>query len=357
MQTQNSASFSVVVPLFNEEENVLQLVDKIFGAVGSDPRFLEMILVDDGSLDATASLASNLVCTDERIRLVRHDSNKGLGAAICTGLNAADGELVLYTDADLPFDFSLIPELLSKADDRRVVAGYRLNRGEGPRRWALTKGYNLLIWLFFGLYQHDVNFACKIFPRKFLNSAELSSAGSFIDVEMLLETRRLGLKVEEYPLVYYPRERGLSTLSRPIVILNILKEMFRYMSRRLSYGSASLELINASPIAKLAVFLITLFTSAALILRGFRFEQGTAWLALAVEACIASVIFGWRVGLSAALLPFVGVECLRLWQGQSFWGPENYNRVAWALIGIPLSQLAFGCWKLIQRSFKLSPSE
>lgn len=228
MQTPNKATFSVVVPLFNEAENINPLVENILKIVGETPQFLEIILVDDGSQDATASLALNLAKRDRRVRLVQHEKNQGLGAAIRTGLNNAEGDFVLYTDADLPFDFSLIPQLILQANENCVVTGYRLNRGEGLRRWILTKGYNFLIWFFFGLYLRDVNFACKIFPQAFLQKVELCSDGSFIDVEMLLEARRLGLQIVESPLVYYPRERGLSTLSRPAVIFHIIKEMFGY---------------------------------------------------------------------------------------------------------------------------------
>jgi glycosyltransferase involved in cell wall biosynthesis len=228
MQIQSKPTFSIVVPLFNEEENIDLLVQTIIKHTGTNSQFQEIILVDDGSRDQTVVRALELAHLDGRIRLVQHEQNQGLGAAIRTGLKAAAGDLVLYTDADLPFDFSLIPELISKASESCIVAGYRLNRGEGPRRLILTKGYNLLIRLFFGLSMRDVNFACKIMPKSFLQKAVFSSDGSFIDVEILLESRRLGLTIHEQPLVYYPRERGLSTLSRPLVIFYILKEMFNY---------------------------------------------------------------------------------------------------------------------------------
>ena len=165
MQIQSKPTFSIVVPLFNEEENIDLLIQTIFGHIGENPQFLEIILVDDGSRDKTASRALKLANQDERIRLIQHDHNQGLGAAIRTGLKSAKSDLVLYTDADLPFDFSLIPELISEAGENCVVAGYRLNRGEGPKRLILTKGYNFLIRLLFGLSMRDVNFACKIMPK------------------------------------------------------------------------------------------------------------------------------------------------------------------------------------------------
>jgi len=231
MRVQDSQTFSIIVPLFNEEENIEPLVEGLLKVVGRDPNFLELILVDDGSRDLTPQKAKKWTQKEPRIRLVRHERNKGLGAAIRSGLKTAKGAFVLYTDADLPFDFGLLPALFSAADEHTVIAGRRLNRGEGARRWFLTKGYNFTIRMLFGLDMKDANFACKIFPRRFAQQAVLESDGSFIDVEMLLETRRIGLQIREYPLVYYPRERGLSTLSRPRVIFFILREMFYYASR------------------------------------------------------------------------------------------------------------------------------
>jgi glycosyltransferase involved in cell wall biosynthesis len=241
MQIQNGATFSIVVPLFNEEENIDPLVNEILRTVGSDPKFLEIVLVDDGSQDQTAARGIDRSRQDPRIRLIQHPQNKGLGGAIRTGLQAALGDFVLYTDADLPFEFHLIPELFALADEQSVITGCRLNRGEGARRWILTKGYNFIIRMLFGLSLKDVNFACKILPRPFLQQADLNANGSFIDVEMLLEARRMQLNIREFPMIYYPRERGLSTLSRPRVVLFILKEMFDYAGG-LSFKEAKLFL-------------------------------------------------------------------------------------------------------------------
>ena len=93
----------------------------------------------------------------------------------------------LYTDADLPFDFNFIPQLVALASDDRVIVGYRTNRGEGLRRWILTKGYNLFCRFGLGLRLRDINFACKLIPRRAVRGMKLSSEGSFIDAELLLE--------------------------------------------------------------------------------------------------------------------------------------------------------------------------
>lgn len=235
---------SIIVPVYNEEENVQPLVEAVLDVLSGDTDFLELLLVDDGSQDRTAALARELASREPRIRLVRHEHNRGLGAAIRTGLEAAEGDLILYTDADLPIDFRVIPHLLTLAADDNVVAGYRANRGDGLRRWFLSKGYNLLCRLVFGLRVRDVNFACKVIPRRALRRMRLTSEGSFIDAELLLQSRRQGLKIVQFPLTYYARTRGQSTLSCPRVIAGILAEMTRYALRSWGTTEAPAEEID-----------------------------------------------------------------------------------------------------------------
>src|SRR6185369_11898405 len=95
-------SLSIVIPVYNEEENIEPLLKEIFGSLSSDPDFLEVLLVDDGSLDRTAELVRDAATREPRIHLLQHTRNRGLGASIRTGLESASGELVLYTDADVP---------------------------------------------------------------------------------------------------------------------------------------------------------------------------------------------------------------------------------------------------------------
>lgn len=238
------SALSVIVPLYNEEDNLHHLVEAVLAALADNPSFLELLLIDDGSSDKTAELGCLLAGDDPRIRVIRHERNRGLGAAIRTGLQEAKGDFILYTDADLPFDFGWIPHLLTLARKDNVVIGCRTNRGEGPRRWILTKSYNLLCHYLLGLHLKDVNFACKIVPGRAVSRMQLNSEGSFIDAELLLECRRLGLSVTEFPLTYQPRIRGRSTLSSSKVILGILAEMAMYLFRP-TYTSYAKLLVTA----------------------------------------------------------------------------------------------------------------
>lgn len=300
-------SFSVIVPLYNEAENLAPLIETILKELGADPSFLELVLIDDGSRDQTAELAREYAAREPRVRLVQHERNRGLGAAIRTGLQAARGDLILYTDADLPFDFSLIPQLIARAGDEQIVIGCRLNRGEGARRWVLTKGYNLLIQALFGLRVRDVNFACKILPRRVAHAMRLRAEGSFIDAEMLLEARGAGLSISEYPLVYYPRARGQSTLSRPGVIVGILRELAKYIFRPASAEDTVLARLGRAPLVKYSLAFIVTITALLLAWLTQAQPVGTSLLFLA-GITLASLVGGWKPGVLATALSVLAID-------------------------------------------------
>jgi len=301
-------SLSIVIPLYNEEENVAPLVKAIFRVLAEDTDFLELVLVDDGSHDRTATLALELASRESRIRLIKHESNRGLGAAMRTGFEAAAGELVLYTDADLPFDFDLIPQLLTLAKPQHIVIGYRANRGEGPRRWLLSKGYNLIFHAAFGLRVRDVNFACKLIPRGALRQMHLASEGSFIDAELLLECRRQGLSIVEFPLTYYPRTRGQSTLSRPKVIAGILAEMAKYSLQFSHFRDRHLPSTLRPPFQRYGVAAASVALALLLALL-FQPLTGLNFFALFVPAVMFAAWYGGlKPGLMAAALSGLAID-------------------------------------------------
>ncbi|HYZ02953.1 MAG TPA: glycosyltransferase family 2 protein [Candidatus Binatia bacterium] len=226
---------SVVLPMWNEGPNIARTVEaarEACSALVPDGEFreFELVIVNDASTDGTGEVADRMAEADPRIRVVHHDRNRRLGASIRSGLREATGDLVLYTDADLPVD----PWELSRASrimriyEAGIVSAYRLDRtSEGMRRMLYSLAYNWLIRLAFGLRVRDVNFAFKLIDRAVLDQIELVSRGSFIDAELLIRAQRLGFEIVQIGVDYFPRQRGTSTLSSMSVIRDMLVEMMR----------------------------------------------------------------------------------------------------------------------------------
>jgi glycosyltransferase involved in cell wall biosynthesis len=232
MPSSSGECLSVVVPFWNEEETIAAMLDVTRRALddlvtrGELGRY-EIVCVDDASTDATGRLLDELSSNDARVTVVHHERNRGLGGAVRSGLGAATGDLVLYTDADLPFDLRETGRLVHivRMYQADVLSGYRLDRrSEGLRRTLYSAIYNLFIRFSLGLRVRDVNFACKVLRRNVVDTIELESEGSFIDAELMSRADRMGFRIVQVGLDYFPRSRGVSTLSSWATILGILRE-------------------------------------------------------------------------------------------------------------------------------------
>ena len=188
----------------------------------------EVIIIDDASTDATGRLADEAAAADSRIRVVHHVVNRKLGGSIKTGFAHASGDLILYTDADLPFDMKELEKAcrLLRQYEADIVSAYRFDRtGEGYTRTVYSFFYNALVRVFFGVRVRDVNFAFKLVRARIFEHIRLDSEGSFIDAELIIRAQKLGYHVIQFGVDYFPRTRGVSTLSSPAVIAKILGEM------------------------------------------------------------------------------------------------------------------------------------
>src|SRR5437762_3255557 len=165
-----------------------------------------------------------------RIRSIRHEKNRKLGGALKTGFAAATKDLVLYMDADLPFD----PDVLGRAmralevTGADLIAGYRHDRTmEGWKRTLYSYVYNAMIGILFGWPHRDINFSFKLMRREVLEAIDLKSEGSLIDAELIVKAKNRGFSIQQIGLDYFPRTRGVSHLSSPAVIFKILRELVK----------------------------------------------------------------------------------------------------------------------------------
>ncbi len=231
----SNETLSIFFPMWNEEAYITRAlqaardVAEELVTAGSIADY-ELIVIDDASTDRTATIADEMAAADPRVKVVHHPVNRKLGGSIKSGFGAATGDLVLYTDADLPFDMAELHKALRllRYYEADIVSAYRFDRvGEGPSRAIYTFFYNVLIRRLFGVRLRDINFAFKLCRRSVFDHIELHSEGSFIDAELIIRARKLGFNVIQFGVDYFARTRGESTLSSLSVIRRIVAEMLQ----------------------------------------------------------------------------------------------------------------------------------
>ncbi len=226
----SALEISAVLPAYNEEANLEEVVRRTASALAGCARASEIIVVDDGSQDGSAALLDRLKATYPTLRVVRHPQNRGYGAAVRSGFSAARYSWVFMMDADNQFDPNDLSLLLQHAGDADIITGYRKHRRDPlPRRlnaWAFFS----LVRLFFGRQVRDVNCAFKLLRRDILNRMELRSNGALINTEVFVLARRLHARIVEVPVQHFPRTSGKQTGANPKVVLRAFKELLAFRS-------------------------------------------------------------------------------------------------------------------------------
>ncbi len=229
-------SLSIVYPMFNERENITTAVSEALRVGRRITPELEIVIVDDASTDGSGALADRLAEVHPEVKVIHHSINRKLGGSLRTGFAAASKDWLMYMDSDLPIRMDDVMGAIPLAEDADIVVGWRKSRRESWNRALMSKIYNQMIRLLFDLNVRDVNFCFKLFRRELLDQILLTSEGSFIDAELLLEMKRVGARCAEIGLNYYPRVAGASTLASSGVVRVIIKEMLQY--RKEAHGKA-----------------------------------------------------------------------------------------------------------------------
>ncbi len=223
-------ALSYFFPAHNEEANLRPLVEEAMGVLPGLSATWEVVIVDDGSRDATPSIADALAEAHPGIvRAVHHPTNLGYGAALRSGLRAARHELVAFTDGDRQFrvaDLARLTARLAEADRPDVVVGYRIRRADPLVRTVYARLYRLANRIFFGLRIRDVDCACKLFRRDALAGLRVESGGAFFSAELLIKLRESGRTVVEVGVPHYPRTAGSATGARPSVVLRAVRDFW-----------------------------------------------------------------------------------------------------------------------------------
>src|SRR5262245_38493420 len=226
---------SLFVPVYNEEENLPRLNEKIFQTMERLGHSFEVIYVDDGSADRSLALLKEFAAKDRRARVIAFHRNYGNTAALTAGIGAARGDILIPIDADLQNDPADIEWLLAKLDEGYdVVSGWRKDRKDAfLTRTLPSKIANRLISKISGVELHDYGCALKAYRREVLKDVRLyGEMHRFVPIY----ASWAGARVTEIPVMHYPRfagksKYGLSRTTKVVFDLVTVKFMASYMTK------------------------------------------------------------------------------------------------------------------------------
>jgi glycosyltransferase involved in cell wall biosynthesis len=217
------------LPAYNEEAVIDRAVKQLAGVLEGLVDDFEVIVTNDGSRDRTGEILAQLQESEPhlRLRVVTHERNRGYGAALASGFDAATKDLIFFTDGDKQFDVAELGGFLPEMDGQTdLVIGWRRHRADPPMRLLNAWGWKQLITLLFGYTARDVDCAFKLFRRQVWQSLTVRAHGATFSAEFLIKARRLGFQFKELPVSHFPRTAGKATGAKLSVIARAFAELF-----------------------------------------------------------------------------------------------------------------------------------
>ena len=247
---------SLIVPVYNERENLPLLMDAINTAMLPLKKKWEVILVDDGSKDGSLEVLEDIAKNDPKhVRVVVFRRNFGQTAAIAAGIDHSDGDVIVLLDADLQNDPADIPMLLDKLDEGYdLVSGWRKDRKDNrlTRTIPSNMANGLISWVT-GVYLHDYGCTLKAYRREALKGFRLyGEMHRFIPVF----AHSVGAKITELPVRHHPRKFGVAKygLERTVkVFLDLFTVKFL-----LDYSHKPMRLFGGTGVSLIGVSFLTL---------------------------------------------------------------------------------------------------
>lgn len=258
---------SVVIPAYNEEENLPVLYERLKAVLDKLEGDYEILFVDDGSTDGSFEVLRDLARRDERVRVIRFRRNYGQTAAMYAGFEHATGDVIVTMDADLQNDPEDIPRLLRKLEEGYdIVSGWRKDRKDPfLSRRLPSKIANWIISKVTGVELHDYGCTLKAYRSEIAKRYRL-----YGDMHRFLPAlaRRFGARVTEIPVKHHPRlygrsKYGIGRTVRVILDIFLVKFLNEYITKPLYvFGGIGFLLLTVGILIELYLTLLKIFTGA-----------------------------------------------------------------------------------------------
>lgn len=242
MNKKKRLEISVVIPTYNEKENISILVERIENVLKKDKKKFEIVVVDDNSPDGTADIAKALNEKYRNIRVLIRKKKEGVGAAYYFGYKNSKGSIVIGMDADLSHNPYEIPKLLKRLEDGYdMVIGSRHMRGSYYehkkfntfRKYLTSKYGNILTSFILGIKIRDFTNGFRCFKRGILQDIKLINKGNSLLMEIIAKAYWNGYKISEVPVTFIDRKRGSSKLRLLKEPIEFLGDVFQLKRQRI----------------------------------------------------------------------------------------------------------------------------
>ncbi|MBE3071844.1 MAG: glycosyltransferase family 2 protein [Acidobacteria bacterium] len=205
------ASLSVFFPAYNDSATIASLVIAAVQTASRLTADFEVLVINDGSRDATAEIADELARLYPQVRVVHHEHNRGYGGALQSGFRSATKDAIFYTDGDAQYDPREMAQLWERMDgDVDLVNGYKISRSDPLHRIFIGRIYHHTVRLLFGLTVRDVDCDFRLMRRSIFDRVRLEKTSGVICLEMIKKIQDAGFRIAEVPVHHYHRAYGRS---------------------------------------------------------------------------------------------------------------------------------------------------
>jgi glycosyltransferase involved in cell wall biosynthesis len=202
---------TVFFPAYNDSGTIASMVIRAVKAAAELTPDYEVIVVNDGSADATAEVAEELARTYSHVRVIHHPNNRGYGGALQTGFRSATKELIFYTDGDAQYDPAELSALWAQmTPEADLVNGYKISRSDPFHRIVIGRVYHHLVSTLFGLKVRDIDCDFRLMRRSIFDRVHLEKTSGVICLEMMKKIHDAGFRIVEVPVHHYHRSFGKS---------------------------------------------------------------------------------------------------------------------------------------------------
>ena len=217
---------SIVLPVFNEADVIKKVVGEILNYALRLVENVEIITVDDGSQDDSLSILNQMSSSLPELKVISHKENIGYGGALRAGIKASSKKWVLLMDSDGQFHINSLEKLWLQRQNYDLLLGFRQKREDAFYRRMMGKLGNSACNLILGRRVCDINCGFKLFKRDLIYPLSLTSSGGIINFEILFKLFKSNpsVKMQQSPVIHYPRKSGKSTGGNPKVIFKIIAE-------------------------------------------------------------------------------------------------------------------------------------